>query len=129
MYTKPAATGARILLGAATVACMLFAGSVSAGDKTVTIALQVSSEGLDLSQPNDAQTFYTRIERAARVVCTHGNRVDLTPLVYLKGCYEKAIGDAVRAANKPMLTQIYLTNHTLRDAAVYGIQPVQVAAK
>jgi len=29
----------------------------------------------------------------------------------------------------PSLTQIYLTNHTLREAATYGIKSVQVAVK
>ena len=128
MLTKTP-TGARALLGAAAIACTLFAGSVAASDQNVTIAMDVSSKGLDLNQPDDAQTFYTRIENAARVVCTHGNRVDLTPLTYPKGCYEKALGDAIRAANMPSLTQIYLTSHTLREAATYGIKSVQVAVK
>jgi len=51
------------------------------------------------------------------------------PLVYPKGCYEKALGDAARSANMAALTQIYLTSQTLRDAATFGIKTVQVAAK
>jgi UrcA family protein len=130
MYTKTSVTSARFLLGAATVACTLLAGSVVAQDNNVTVALQVTSQGLDLNRPGDAQTFYTRLDHAAWVVCTHGNRVDLVPSDDPKGCHEKALGGAVRAAKVPMVTQIYLTYHTLQQAAVHGIDvPAQIAAK
>ncbi len=47
-----------------------------------------------------------------------------------EGCYEKALGNAVRSANMPLLTQVYLETHTLREAAARGIDvPVQMAAK
>jgi hypothetical protein len=47
-----------------------------------------------------------------------------------KGCHEKALGGAVRAAKVPMVTQIYLTYHTLQQAAAYRIDvPAQIAAK
>jgi hypothetical protein len=63
-------------------------------------------------------------------VCTHGNRVDLVPADNEKRCYEKALGDALRAAKMPLLTQIYLETHTLQDAAARGIEvPAQVASK
>ena len=130
MYIKTVVVSARSLIGAATVACTLFAGSVVAKDHNITIALQVSSQGLDLNRPGDAQTFYTRLDHAAWVVCTHGNRVDLVPSDDPKGCHEKALGEAIRSANVPLLTQVYLETHTPRQAAVYGIAaPAQVAAK
>lgn len=128
MHAKTVVMSARSLLGAATVACTLFAGTVVAKDHNVTIALHVSTQGLDLSQPADAQRFYTRLEHAAWVVCTHGWRVDLVPLDDPKGCHEKALGDAIRSAKVPMLTQIYLANHTLQEAAARAIS-VPVAAK
>ena len=47
-----------------------------------------------------------------------------------EGCYEKALGNAIRSTNVPLLTQVYLETHTLRDAAARGIDvPVQVASK
>ena len=47
-----------------------------------------------------------------------------------KVCYEKALGNAIRAANLKLLTQVYLVTHTLQEAAARGIDvPVQVAAK
>ena len=113
---------ARSLLGAATVASLLFAGSVAAKDYTVTVALHVSAEGLDLSQSADARTFYTRLKNAAYVACTDGNRVDLVPVDDFKGCCQKALADAIRSAKAPVLTQIYLATHTLHEAAARGIE-------
>ena len=57
-------------------------------------------------------------------------RVDLKSVADLKGCYERALGSAVRSANLKLVTQVYLQTHTLQEAAAYGIVvPVQVAAK
>jgi UrcA family protein len=128
MYTKRAFMNARAVLGAAVVAGTLCAGSVAADP--VTVASRVTTQGLDLSQPAGARELYLRLQHAARVVCTHGMRVDLAPSPNPQGCYEKALGDAIRSANLPLLTQVYLQTHTLRDAAALGIElPVQMAAK
>jgi len=121
---------ARSVLGAAAIACTLFAGNVVAGDHGVTVVIHVSTQGLDLSQPAGAHQFYRRLQQAARVACTHGNRVDLAPALDLAGCYEKALGDAIRSANVPLVTQFYLVTHTLGEAAARGIDvPAQMAAK
>jgi hypothetical protein len=57
-------------------------------------------------------------------------RVDLAPSPDPQGCYEKALGNAVRSAHLPLLTQAYLETHTLREAAARGIDlPVMIAAK
>ena len=129
MYTKTAFMSARVVLGAAAVAGMLFAGSVAAKNP-VTVAYRVTAQGLDVSQPAGARELYRRIQHAAEVVCTHGMRVDLAPSPDPGGCYEKALGEAVRSVNLPLLTQVYLETHTLRQAAARGIEvPVITAAK
>lgn len=115
--------------GAAIVACSLFAGSVAAGDDAVTVSVQVNTRGIDVSQPQGAQELYWRLEYAARVACTHGNRVGLEPSPQPERCREKALADAVRAADIALLTQVYLASHTLREAAANGIHPVQMGAK
>ena len=128
MYLKTPVMTAWPIFGAAMVACALFAGNVVA--KEVTVAYQVSAKGLDLRQPAGAKEFYGRLKKAARIVCTHGNRVDLQVSPDPEGCYENALGEAVRSANASLLTQVYLETHTLREAAAQGIDvPVQVAAK
>ena len=110
MYTKTACHECLARPWRRRVACTLFAGSVAAQDHEVTVAIQVSTQGLDLSQPAGAHEFYTRLQHAAWVVCTHGNRVDLEPSANPRRCYEKALGDAIRSANVPLLTQVYLGN-------------------
>jgi len=128
MYTKRAFMSAWPVLGAAIVACTLFAGNVAANE--VTVAIQVSTQGLNPSQPAGAQEFYSRLKHAAQIVCTHGNRVDLKPSNDPVGCYEKALGNAIRSAKWPLVTQLYLETHTPRQAAAFGIDvPVQIAAK
>jgi UrcA family protein len=130
MHSKLAVIGIRTLLGGAAVACALFAGNVAAKDHSVTVTIHVSTQGLDLSQPADARRFYTRLTNAAWVACTRGDRVALLPVDDLKSCYETALGGAVRSANSPVVTQIYLATHTGQQAAEQGIQvPAQVAAK
>jgi UrcA family protein len=119
MNTRTTVMSAWPLLGAAVIASAFFAGSVAA--KEVTVAFQVSTRGLDPSQPAGAHALYTRLQDAAKVVCTHGMRVDLQPSPDPKGCYEKALGDAIRSANLPRLTQVYLATHTFREAAARGI--------
>jgi UrcA family protein len=85
MYTRTSVVSTWPVLGAAVIACALFAGSVTA--KEVTVAIQVSTQGLDLSQPAGAHELYTRLQHAAKVVCTHGMRVDLQASPDTEGCY------------------------------------------
>ena len=131
MYTKTTAQTAWPMLGAAAVAFTLFAGPGKAvgKDKMVTDSVRISPQGLDLSQPADARTFYTRLENAAWTVCTRGTRVGLLPADDKFRCYQTALGGAVHASNKPLVTQIYLATHTLQEAASHGIEPAQLVAK
>jgi UrcA family protein len=130
VYTTKFERTAKQLVGVVAVGCLIFAGNVSAKDHNVTVALRVSAAGLDLSQPADAQTFYTRLKQAARVVCTHGNRVDLEPVDDEKRCFEKALADAVRFVEAPLLTQVYLANHTIQGAATgWSYMPVPEGSK
>ncbi len=130
MYTNTRGLSAWPILGAAIAACTLFTGGVAAKDDAVTVSIQVSTQGLDVSQPRGAQKLYWRLQHAAWAACTHGNRVGLAPSPNPVGCREKALAEAIRAANSALLTQVYLASHTLSEATAYGIDvPVQVAAK
>jgi UrcA family protein len=123
-------TRAASLIGAAALAYSCFAGNAAAGEHVVPVSIPVSSQGLDLSKAADAKTFYVRLKNAAWVVCTRGTRVGLTPSDDLTGCYEKALADAVRSVQAPMVTLLYLNTHTLQQAAARGIElPPQFAAK
>ncbi len=128
MYTKRAVAITPVLLGV--VAGFLCVGAAAAAEHPVSISTKISSEGLDLTRPADAQTFLMRLQDAAWMLCKRGNRVALRPVDNFKECYENALGDAVRATGKPAVTQAYLSNHTLQDAAAHGIEPpAQLAAK
>jgi UrcA family protein len=129
MSTTKRLTGAWTLFGAA-LACTCLVGNVAATEHVVLVSVPVNSRGLDLSKPDDARTFYIRLQNAAWLVCTRGTRVGLEPSPDPKACYEKAVGAAVRSARTPLVTQLYLATHTLQQAAAHGIQlPGQVAAK
>jgi UrcA family protein len=131
MYTKAPRTIVRALVGTVCVAATLVAGNAAAKEKFVTVAIQVTTQGLDLNQAADAQTFYTRLQNAAWVACTRGNRTDLlAPVDDLHACVEQALGDAVHATNKRLVTQLYLASHTQQEAAKHGIATSsQLAAK
>lgn len=129
MSTTKRLTGARTLLGA-TLACTCLVGNVVATEHVVSISVPVNTQGLDLSKPDDARTLYIRLQNAAWLVCTRGTRVGLEPSPDPRGCYEKALGAAVRTARAPLVTQLYLATHTMREAAAHGVQlPGQLAAK
>jgi UrcA family protein len=130
MYSKTAFISACPVLGAAIVACTLFAGDAAAKDQEFPVDYHVSKSGLDLSQPAGANELYARLQHAAQVVCTHGMRVDLVPVSDPKGCYEQALGDAVRTVNVKLVTKVYLATHTSEEAMARGIDmTVRVAGK
>jgi len=129
MFSKTSAFNAHFTTAAAAALTCVLAGNAVASDHNVTVALHVSTQGLDLRQPADARAFYTRLENAAWVACTRGNRADLVPVENPKRCYEDSLGSAIRAARQPLLTQIYLSTHTLQEAALQGIDNPVVAAK
>ena len=127
MYAQSA--NARTLL-AMVIAASLFAGATQANDNRVIVSKQISTAGLDLGNPADAQTLYMRLRQAADFVCTRGMRADLLPSDDPRGCFEKALGKAVGQAHAPLVTQAYLVNHTLHDAATWGIElPAELATR
>ncbi len=134
MHARTASISARCLVAAATIAMAVpitfFAGDALAGNREVTVAIRVPTQGLDLSQPDGAQKFYIRLKNAADLACTSGDRFDLAPPDDPKRCYEQSLAGAVRSANVALVTQIYLETHTAREASAYGVSvPTQVAAK
>jgi UrcA family protein len=89
----------------AVVACVLFAGTVVGAEREITVDIHVSAHRLDISQPAGAQKLYQRLKYAAHLACTSANRVGLEPSPDTAGCYEKALGEAIRSVNAPLLTR------------------------
>jgi UrcA family protein len=130
MDIKTVARGTWLLFCAATLIGTFAGGIARAAEHTFTVAVNVSSRGLDLSQPADVQAFYRRVQRAAEVVCTQPNRVGLVRVDDYKSCYQKALANAIRSLKLPSFTGMYLEDHTLKQAEAAGIDlPPQVAAK
>jgi UrcA family protein len=61
-------------LSAAAV-CAVLSGSVQAKSHEVTLKISVSTAGLDTSLRAGARELYSRLQKAARVVCGDGNRL------------------------------------------------------
>ena len=128
MDIKTVASSTWLLLCAATLIGTFAGGVVRASEYTFTVAVNVSSRGLDLNRPEDVQAFYRRVQRAAQVVCTQPGLVRVEPSY--ESCYQKALANAIRSLKVPSLTGLYLEDHTLNQAKAAGIDlPPQVAAK
>jgi UrcA family protein len=130
MRIKAAVGCASFAAGALAIFATVPPNNASAHEFGVQVAIRVDMRGIDLRQPAGARELYRRLEHAANVACTYGNRVDLKPAENLDVCRDDALGSAVHSVNSPLLTQLYLENHTLRQAAAHGIQiPAQIASK
>jgi UrcA family protein len=101
-----------------------------AAEHIIVVSKAISSAGLDLRHPTDAQAFYEQLRRGADFVCRGGMRVDVPPSSNTDACFEKSLGKAVREAHATLVTEAYLSTHTLRDAAMWGISiPSAVASR
>lgn len=115
---------------AAAAACAVLSGPIQAEERLVALQISVSTAGLDLTQPADARELYGRLHKAAVSLCGINHRVDLLLPTNFASCYEHALGEAVRSANRPQLTLVYMRTHSLQDAANRGIEiPTLVVAK
>jgi UrcA family protein len=130
MYSNLTVSRGYSVLGAVLIACTLLAGNASAEGRPVTVALKVSTRGLDIQTAAGAHELYSRLKNAAWVACTGANRVGLAPSSNPKACSENALGEAIQSANIRQLTQVYLEEHTLREASAHGMGiPLHVAAR
>jgi UrcA family protein len=112
----------RICLSAAAVAaCALLSSPVKADGPLITVQVPVSTAGFDLAQPAAARELYHRVSNAAHKVCDNRLLVDVPSPGERGSCYDRALGNAIRSADRPQLTAIYLKTHTLQDAANRGI--------
>jgi len=108
--------------------------NVAAKDgQDVTVAIQVSTRGLDVSQPAGAQKLLLAPSACwrgwpARVgkPCRPG-----APPQTRKVAVRRPLAGAIRAANLTLLTQVYLATHTLQESrgARDRACPVQMAGE
>ncbi len=90
----------KILIAAAVA---LLASSAFAGESK---SVAVSTVGTDFHNRVEVQSFYSRISLAAQDAC----RIDSTNKYVASSdtdCVRRAISDAVKSADRPLLTAIY----------------------
>jgi UrcA family protein len=69
-------------------------------------ARAVSTRGVDFSNGEQVRQFYFRLNVAARQVCDAGSPVPRS-FAMDRRCVRQVVADAVKAADKPMLTALY----------------------
>ena len=79
--------------------------------------MKVSYSELDINKPRGLEVLYSRIQRAARIVCdVDYSRRDLSRDRQAMDCYKTAVDDAVRQINRPTLTAL----HRAKSRATLG---------
>lgn len=120
---------AKFLVGPIAIAACVLSAPALADDGPIVVTKVVNARDVDVNTREGALKLYGRLTSAARRVC--GDiRVGLALPTYAPACYEDALGNAVRSANRAQLTRVYLKTHTLEVAQTHGIAiPVLVAGK
>ncbi len=75
-----------------------FAETAGAAQDAPSVA--VSTKGVDFANREQVRRFYTRLRGAIAEVCGAGSQADAS-------CVRDVTAQAVRAANKPVLTALY----------------------
>jgi UrcA family protein len=128
MNTHSPRIGRPSLVGrAAAVAAIVLSVSAAAGNQTMHVSEKVSTVGVNVNTPEGARKLYVRLKAASRRVCGD-TRVGLE--VPQASCSDDALGNAIRSANLPQLTMVYLRWHSVQTAQQHGIRiPLLVADK
>jgi len=66
-------------------------------------SVTVSYRDLQLSRPADARVLYTRLQRAAEIVCVAPSHYELARYAVFKRCVHMTVRDAVARINSPEL--------------------------
>ncbi|MBM0106810.1 UrcA family protein [Steroidobacter sp. S1-65] len=100
---------AALSLGTALLGHSVLANSDHRIETVVAVpSVKVSYRDLDISKPWGLEVLYSRIQHAARGVCS----LDQTPRELARAhvartCYRAAIDNAVNQINRPMLTSLH----------------------
>ena len=94
------------LLLAASAAVLIASPAFAADNQAEAPAKAVSTRGVDFSNREQVRQFYVKLHVAAQAVCDSGSPV---PRAYATdaGCVRQVVADAVKAADKPVLTALY----------------------
>jgi UrcA family protein len=109
---------------AITISAAMVLGFSAAAASASTANSQFVSDGvnkyivrfpdLDLSKVDGAAVLYSRLRRAAAIVCSPLESRSLGMAAQYQACFDHAIADAVASVGRPMLSQ-YHQSHTKGD--------------
>lgn len=105
----------KMIFAAAAVATLL-AGQALAADKAESKSAQIPAAGVNFYSRAEVQDFYARITVAAKDVC----RIDSKNKYVAESdtiCVERAVADAVKSADRPLLTAVYQNASTTSVAS------------
>jgi UrcA family protein len=96
------------LICVATVAAGLAVNQASAAPSDEAVkSVVVRFSDLNLAQPQDAQTLYSRIQRAAHEACGDAESADLARFARYHNCIDQAVTNAVATINVHQVTEIH----------------------
>jgi UrcA family protein len=111
---------------AAVAASIVISGYAEAGSQPIPVSETVSTVGIDVNTPRGASKLYVRLKAASRRVCGDSRvGMEVPPI----SCSEDALGNAVRSANLPQLTLVYLRWHSIQTAQAFGVRIPALVAK
>lgn len=89
------------LILAATAAVLIASPALAEAARTQDAPTQaVSAKGVNFMHRADVKRFYAKLRVAAQSVCNTGSAVDAT-------CQREVMAEAVKTADKPLLTALY----------------------
>jgi UrcA family protein len=94
------------LLLAAGAALLIAAPAFAAETQADAPAQAVSTRGVDFSSKAQVREFYAKLHVAAQSVCDSGSNVPRAFAVDAS-CVRRVVADAVKVADKPVLTALY----------------------
>jgi UrcA family protein len=98
-------TMTKLLLAAG--AAVLIAGPAFAAETQAEApARAISARGVDFSNQTQVRQFYDKLHAAAQAVCDAGSPIPRAYAVDAR-CVRQVVADAVKAADKPVLTALY----------------------
>src|ERR1700749_4372220 len=93
----------------AAAAAVLIAAPAFAAETQDAPAQAVSARGVNFSSKEQVRDFYAKLNVAAQSVCDSGSNAPRASTVDAS-CVRRVVADAVKVADKPVLTALYNTN-------------------
>ena len=104
------------------ISCLMSTSALCSTLSTTAEAEDVPSKivkfnDLDITTPDGAKVLYSRIRAAARDVCDVSTGNDPIFRIATKVCFDRAVDNAVRHVNAPMLTYLRFGSSDVRLAS------------